>query len=276
MALKLHIENETSLPDGGPLSMSIDGKRGLDIGRDQYLDWTLPDPSRFISGKHCEIRWHDGGYWLHDVSTNGTFLNGADHRMHAPQRLRNGDRFTVGHYIVAVTLDGAEEATEEGPRSGPPSSVNVSNNEEPWNDQQLWMSEGDVPPPSDPKELRAARHDAPVHPDFLDWAADVVDPFYQSAPDFPAPPPTRPMSVPAPPSDLDWAEGPHSHVSPRPPAAPPPPAPRRPGGGTPGGRRVAGDGGSKATIQRCSRRPILTVPCRPRPWRVSLPSAILL
>ena len=38
-----------------------------------HLDWTLPDPTRFISGKHCEVRYRDGGYWLHDVSTNGTF-----------------------------------------------------------------------------------------------------------------------------------------------------------------------------------------------------------
>ena len=47
MTLTLHIENETSLSDGGPLSVSIKGRRGLDIGRDPYLDWTLPDPSRF-------------------------------------------------------------------------------------------------------------------------------------------------------------------------------------------------------------------------------------
>ncbi len=45
MTLTLHIENETSLADGGPLSVSIKGKRGLDIGRDPYLDWTLPDPN---------------------------------------------------------------------------------------------------------------------------------------------------------------------------------------------------------------------------------------
>ena len=120
MVLKLRLENETSLPDGGPLSVSIEGKRGIDIGRDAHLDWTLPDPTRYISSKHCEIRYKDGGYWLHDVSTNGTFLNGADHRMHAPHRLRNGDRFSVGHYIVAVALDGAEEASQEGPRSVPP------------------------------------------------------------------------------------------------------------------------------------------------------------
>src|SRR4051795_8562187 len=114
MTLTLHIENETSLPDGGPLSVSIKGKRGLDIGRDQYLDWTLPDPSRFISGRHCEIRWHDGAYWLHDVSTNGTFLDGAEGRLKAPHKLADGDRFSIGHYIIvaAVSGDGSSAAIE--------------------------------------------------------------------------------------------------------------------------------------------------------------------
>ena len=65
-----------SAPDGGPIRIEVKG-RGLDLGRDSHLDWTLPDPSRSISGKHCEIRYRDGGYWLHDVSTNGTFVNGA-------------------------------------------------------------------------------------------------------------------------------------------------------------------------------------------------------
>src|ERR1700730_10261587 len=106
MALRFTIENVPNLPDGGPTSFTVTGKRSVDIGRDSHLDWTLPDPTRFISGKHCEVRYKDGGYWLHDVSTNGTFLNGSSQRMAVPHRLRTGDRFTVGHYIVAVTVDG--------------------------------------------------------------------------------------------------------------------------------------------------------------------------
>jgi type VI secretion system protein ImpI len=81
MALTLTIENESSLPDGGPLSVTASGGRGLDIGRDQHLDWALPDPSRAVSGRHCEIRFHDGGWWLRDISTNGTFVNGGEHRV---------------------------------------------------------------------------------------------------------------------------------------------------------------------------------------------------
>src|SRR5882724_7383180 len=139
MTLTLQIENETSFPDGGPLSVSIKGRRGLDIGRDPYLDWTLPDPSRFISGKHCEVRWHDGAYWLHDISTNGTFLYGADSRLKAPHMLRDGDRFSVGHYIVVAAVDDSGAAPE-----APSTEVLPSYDE-------LWNPVGEAAPPIDPK-----------------------------------------------------------------------------------------------------------------------------
>src|SRR3954462_6586693 len=119
MELVLTIENETTLPDGGPLSVTVQGTRGIDIGRDQYLDWTLPDPSRFISGKHCEIRWHDGAYWLHDVSTNGTFLYGADGRLKEPHKLRDGDRFSIGHYIIVANVSGGAQGVADVAGSAP-------------------------------------------------------------------------------------------------------------------------------------------------------------
>jgi type VI secretion system protein ImpI len=163
MTLTLRIENLTSLPDGGPLNVSIKGKRGLDIGRDQYLDWTLPDPTRFISGKHCEVRWHDMGYWLHDISTNGTFLYGDDSRLKEPHRLRDGDRFAVGHYIIAVELDDDIPQNEaEAPARNIASSY-----------EELWNPIGEAAPPIDSKELKASRDLRPVKPDFLSWAIDV-------------------------------------------------------------------------------------------------------
>jgi type VI secretion system protein ImpI len=240
MALTLTIENETSLPDGGPLSVTVSGKRGLDLGRDQHLDWTLPDPSRFLSGKHCEIRYRDGGYWLYDVSTNGTFLNGAEGRLKGPYRLRNGDRLGIGHYIVAVTLDG-EDAAES--HDAPPQPVAY---------HELWKSTEDAAPPLDRALLRPPAEHSPLHPDFLDWATDVPesdhgkpdvraaapsrDPWdeSQAAPAAPAPqpraPPVPPQSAPGArqaDDDLDWARG---ATRPQPVPEPPPaiPSPRRP------------------------------------------------
>lgn len=218
MTLTLRIENLTTLPDGGPLSVSIKGKRGLDIGRDQYLDWTLPDSSRFISGKHCEVRWHDGAYWLHDISTNGTFLNGAESRLKAPHRLRDGDRFAIGQYIIAATMDG--EVAEPGEAAPPPV---------PSRDENLWESGPDAADPIDPRLLKGPHDAVPVRPDFLDWAVDVPVPTVR-----PAPPAAASVScvrrMPVASDHDSWAEGP-----PPPPAPPsevlPVPTPRRPGTG---------------------------------------------
>jgi type VI secretion system protein ImpI len=220
MGLHLKIENVPNLPDGGPVEITVTGKRGIDIGRDSHLDWSLPDPTRHISGKHAEIRYKDGGYWLHDVSTNGTFLYGSDHRMQAPRRLRSGDRFTIGHYIIVAALD---EETDV-----PPPAAQEEAARPVLKYQELWSMPGDVPPPIDPKQLRPGRQASPVRPGFLDWAADVPS---LDGPVAPAPPnPTARHDLPAGVFDeMDWARG-ATQPLPEPPQPPPMPAPRRPTG----------------------------------------------
>jgi type VI secretion system protein ImpI len=222
MTLTLHIENETSLPDGGPLSVSIKGKRGLDIGRDPYLDWTLPDPSRFISGRHCEVRWHGGAYWLHDISTNGTFLNGAESRLKAPHRLRNGDRFVIGQYIIAATLDDEVVDREPpAPLAAPPRH------------DDLWGGVSDAAMPVDPRQLKAPRDAAPVRPDFLDWAVDVPAPVARPAsPGSGYGSPVRAGGADVGTGEDSWAKGSPPPPVPQP-VAMPVPNPRRPEPGNP-------------------------------------------
>lgn len=114
MTLTLRIENHDHLPDGGPLAVTVD-ERGIEVGRDSEMGWTLPDPNRFVSGRHFEIRHDRGAWWLHDVSTNGTFVNGATGRVKSPYRLCDGDRLQVGQYRIAVALDdGAAAAGHAG------------------------------------------------------------------------------------------------------------------------------------------------------------------
>ena len=216
MAVHFTIENETSLPDGGPLTYSITGRRGIDIGRDAYLDWCLPDPTRTVSGKHCEIRYRDGGYWLHDVSRNGTFLNRSASRLQEPHRLRDGDRIEIGRYMILVRIDGEEASADPAgsfARSAAPPG-------------EYWNAAPDAAPPISPKDLKPPRESRPVHADFRDWAIDVPAPVAPAAydPFAAAPPaPARPASF----EQMAWAQGP---------AAPPPvpepvapvPSPRRP------------------------------------------------
>jgi type VI secretion system protein ImpI len=204
MTLRLSIENMDRLPDGGPLRVQVQG-RGLDIGRDQHLDWTLPDPSRHVSGKHCEIRFRDGGYWLHDVSTNGTFVNGRQFRLDSPHLLRSGDRLSIGPYIVAVEVEGQEA------RSASPPPEQFEQARDPW-------SVAGGAEPDDPRAYRSQR--APQNfPDFLEFASDIPTSPADAA--FAAP------RAPIAPAEDDWLRGPAAPAVAEP-VVPPAPTPRRP------------------------------------------------
>jgi type VI secretion system protein ImpI len=102
MFISLSIDNVDKLPDGGPLNYKSYG-RGFEIGRENR-DWTLADPDKFISGRHCEVRFEAGAFWLHDVSRNGTFVNGSSQRITHPHRLSHGDRLRIGRYLVSVSI----------------------------------------------------------------------------------------------------------------------------------------------------------------------------
>ncbi|MBV8473881.1 MAG: type VI secretion system-associated FHA domain protein TagH [Hyphomicrobiales bacterium] len=177
MTLRLSVENMDRLPDGGPLRVEVKC-RGLDIGRDSHLDWCLPDPSRYVSGKHCEIRFRDGDYWLHDVSTNGTFVNGAAFRLDAPYLLRSGDRLNIGPYIVAVMVEGQATAGAAPAVARDRAAAGFD----------AWGAAGEAAAPEDRSGFRVQTPPAPA-PDFLDFAssfgpgAESRDAFVAPAPE---------------------------------------------------------------------------------------------
>ncbi len=107
MTLILSLRNLSSLADGGPVELRLD-RRGAIIGRSPTVDWTLPDPTNYISSRHCEVRFEDDTYLLRDTSTNGTVINGA--RMNGPHRLANGDVVVIGQYEVSVSAPGGASA----------------------------------------------------------------------------------------------------------------------------------------------------------------------
>lgn len=102
--LTLRIENHTTLENGGPVSLALAG-RGAQIGRKVGNDWVLPDTSRHISGHHLDIGFENNQYILTDLSSNGTFLYGERYRLEGAHVIQDGDRFTIGHYIVRAILE---------------------------------------------------------------------------------------------------------------------------------------------------------------------------
>lgn len=93
------------------------------IGRDPACDWCIPDRTLALSARHCEIVRVDGKTVLRDLSTNGTFVNGARERLPADHLLRAGDRLVMGSFHVEVgeateMAAAAEAARPAGARRG--------------------------------------------------------------------------------------------------------------------------------------------------------------
>jgi predicted component of type VI protein secretion system len=95
---------------------------GGTIGRSLENDWILPDPDRFISGKHATIDFRSGAYYLADVSTNGVYVNDEPEPLGNgnPRRLFHGDRLRMGDFEFAVSIDEGE-----GLEMPPPSPMTV-------------------------------------------------------------------------------------------------------------------------------------------------------
>ena len=142
MTLTLTIRNVDRLDNGMPAQFVLH-RRGAMIGRSPTCDWSLPDPRNYISSRHCEVVFRDGFYLLSDVSTNGTFLNGAGEKMAAPRRIDQGDRFQVGQYEVVASLSGEAVAAIERHEEASAQAAQAGG----WNG---WDGGGAAAPPAIP------------------------------------------------------------------------------------------------------------------------------
>jgi len=73
------------------------------IGRDPVNSWPIADRTLAISGRHCEIVATPEGPALRDLSTNGTFVNGAATRLVGLHVLRDGDRIELGPLAIGIS-----------------------------------------------------------------------------------------------------------------------------------------------------------------------------
>lgn len=116
------------------------------IGRGKDNQWVVADPDRHLSKKHCQFVYGVGEWELHDLSTNGTFLNQAGDPIGkgASQKLRNGDRVKFGLYEIEVIID--EEEAARGHDDFLPSRSDVR----PYQDARLPSSSSMLDSPNSP------------------------------------------------------------------------------------------------------------------------------
>ncbi|KPF52481.1 hypothetical protein D621_11480 [beta proteobacterium AAP51] len=101
--IRLKMVKGSELAEGVRLEMQLpaDAARFV-IGRDPAAHWTIPDRTRAISARHCELLAAHGGLVLRDLSTNGTFVNGSTTRLAGEHALQDGDRIDLGPYTITV------------------------------------------------------------------------------------------------------------------------------------------------------------------------------
>src|SRR5271170_898174 len=90
-----------------PQSTKVFGVHGGTIGRATDNAWILPDPERYLSGKHARIDFRSGSYVLVDTSSNGTYVNGSQVPLgkYHDYVLKDGDYLRLGEYELLVSID---------------------------------------------------------------------------------------------------------------------------------------------------------------------------
>jgi type VI secretion system protein len=114
MALRLRVVSEHA-SRLGEQSTKVFGVHGGTIGRSTDNEWILPDPERYLSGKHARVDFRAGTYVLVDTSSNGTYVNGAQVPLgkYHDYQLRDGDYVRLGEYELLVSIDKSNDFPPE-------------------------------------------------------------------------------------------------------------------------------------------------------------------
>ncbi|AFL74245.1 type VI secretion system-associated FHA domain protein TagH [Thiocystis violascens] len=114
MEINLRVVNRQTQTFERDVRLSLT-EEGVTLGRSPGNDLCLEDPERVVSGRHARLDPRDGGIWITDTSSNGTYLNDAVDPLpsHQSVALHDGDRLIVGAYEITVTL-GARPAAVAG------------------------------------------------------------------------------------------------------------------------------------------------------------------
>ena len=212
-----------SWPEYGSAEQRLVRGGELTLGRDNECDWTLPDPLKSLSRKHCKLELVSGAWQVRDLSANGTFLNAVDSPIgrNQAQLLRDGDRLRLGDYEIEVRV--ADEPEHAQPRpfgldALPHVDVDAlrpsfSNSPLPGLDNPVDFKPPGAPGPASPSFGTMSDHEPsssdayvpppvipagnPIVPD--DWYASIVQPPLRTAqPPLPPPLPPSPPPPPAP------------------------------------------------------------------------------
>src|SRR5579864_4592914 len=124
------------IPCGGGAPLPL-GKPTQVSGRN--LDCDIAIACKTVSGRHCELRFRDGAWWVRDLgSKNGTAVNGV---RKLDQRVGPNDVLSIGRQRFILSFQGVE-----------PKSLPAVADEDVEALALRFLSAGDEPAPSAPRE----------------------------------------------------------------------------------------------------------------------------
>ena len=97
------------MPEPGSCAFAEDGGS---IGRAPDNAWILPDAK--VSRWHAVISFHDGRFFIEDLSRNGVCLNDWNNRIAGgcPHPLKAGDTLFIDPYQIEVSLEAGPGGSE--------------------------------------------------------------------------------------------------------------------------------------------------------------------
>lgn len=104
MPISLEVQAYRGVAPMPPLGRRFDRSGGV-LGRGAGSDLVLDDPTKYISRAHARIEFRDGGWFLVDLGSNPSLVNGQLLGDAGPARLVGGERIDIGDYTLVATLE---------------------------------------------------------------------------------------------------------------------------------------------------------------------------
>jgi len=103
----------------GDASQRVFGEEGGTIGRATNNSWVLSHAK--VSGRHANITFRNGIFYIEDVSRNGVSVNSPDNRLvrNRPYALKSGDRIFIEPYEIGVWVEGGAARSGRQPLVDP-------------------------------------------------------------------------------------------------------------------------------------------------------------
>jgi len=113
MTIEISIVNSPDLVDVAQITQTFPDEGGT-LGRGSNNFWVLDDPNKYMSSVHAKITLLGEQYILTDLSTNGTFINGAAEPIGNGNQitLKEGDHFTISDYEFVASLSNNKLASD--------------------------------------------------------------------------------------------------------------------------------------------------------------------